>query len=76
MADGPIIELSGRKWVMLEMTSEAADTEIYNIVLATGYKGQLLMFNFNSTKKDFPNFEKALRESIASIKVPSEDAAR
>lgn len=65
-----IIEHSGRKWLFMEMTSFAVDTDIYNIMMITGYDNRMLVFNFNSTKEDFPKFEKALRKSLASIKIP------
>jgi hypothetical protein len=65
-----IIEHSGRKWLFMEMTSKAIDTDIYNIMMMTGYDNRMLIFNFNSTKEDFPKFEKALRASLASIKIP------
>jgi hypothetical protein len=67
--ENKIIELSGRKWVYLELTSTAVDTDIYNIMLVTGYKDQTLFFNFNSTKEEFKKYERALRESINSIKI-------
>ena len=63
------IELSGRKWGYLEMTSTAIDTDIYNIMLFTGYKGQMLVFNFNSTKEEFRKYERALRKSIKTIRI-------
>ncbi|HHK74947.1 MAG TPA: hypothetical protein ENJ57_07265 [Rhizobiales bacterium] len=65
--DNRIIDLSGQKWVLLEMTSHAIDTDIHNIMLLTGHKGQMLVFNFNSTKKEFPKHEAALRKAIKSI---------
>ncbi|TWT86171.1 hypothetical protein Mal64_39110 [Pseudobythopirellula maris] len=65
-----IVEHSGRKWVLMEMTSSAVDTDIYNIMLVTGYKNQMLLFNFNSTKEDFPKYEKLLRASLYSITIP------
>jgi hypothetical protein len=64
-----IMEFEGKKWGYLELTSSAIDTDIYNIMLFTSYKGKLLIFNFNSTKSDFPTYEKALRESIKSIRI-------
>ena len=64
-----IIEKKGTKWVYLEMTSRAIDQDVHNIMLATSYKGQFLIFNFNSTKKEFPLYEEALRKSIDSIEV-------
>jgi hypothetical protein len=65
-----IVEHSGRKWLFMEMTSSALDTDIYNIMMITGYEKRMLIFNFNSTKEDFPKYEKALRASLDSIKIP------
>ena len=65
-----IIEHSGQKWLMMELTSNAVDSDIYNIMLMTGFEGRMLIFNFNSTKKDFPMHEAALRKSLKSIKLP------
>lgn len=65
-----IIEHSGQKWLMMEMTSNAVDTDIYNIMLLTGFEGKMLIFNFNSTKEDFPKYEAALRKSLESISLP------
>ncbi|MDB4618242.1 hypothetical protein OAG53_01055 [Akkermansiaceae bacterium] len=65
-----IIEHSGQKWLMMEMTSNAVDTDIYNIMLMTGFEGKMLIFNFNSTKEDFPKYEAALRKSLKSVKLP------
>jgi len=65
-----IIQLSGQKWIMIEMTSNAVDTDIYNIMLVTGYEGKMLVFNFNSTKEDFPKYEAKLRKSLRSITLP------
>ena len=62
-----LVDLVGQKWLVLEMTSRAIDQDIHNIVLITPHKGKMLMFNFNSTKKDFPKMEKLLRDSIKSI---------
>ena len=64
-----VIPLSGQNWLLLEMSSNAIDTDIHNIILITGYKGKLLMFNFNSTKEDFLKYENVLRQSLQSIKL-------
>jgi hypothetical protein len=64
-----IIEKEGKKWIYFEMTSHAIDTDIYNIILVTPYKGKTLMFNFNSTREEFPKIEKELRASIESIRI-------
>jgi len=74
-----IIRKDGTDWIYMEMTSNAIDTEIYNMMLVTGYENQMLVFNFNSTKKDFPKYEAQLRKSIESIslipKKSAQDAA-
>ena len=67
-----IIEQSGQKWLLMEMTSNAVDTDIYNIMLMTGFEGKMLVFNFNSTKEDFPKYEAALRKSLKSVKLPKQ----
>jgi len=51
----------------MEMTSRAIDQDIHNIVLITSHKGKMLMFNFNSTKNEFPKMESILRDSINTI---------
>lgn len=65
-----IRELAGQKWVFFELMSNAADTDIHNMMLVTGYQDRMLIFNFNSTKSDFPKYEKELRQSIETIKIP------
>ncbi len=65
-----IIEHSGQKWLFLEMTSSAVDTDIHNIMLVTGFEGKMLVFNFNSTKQDFPKHEAALRKSLKTVTLP------
>lgn len=64
-----IIELAGQQWILLEMTSNAIDTDIHNIMLLTSHQGKMLVFNFNSTKAEFPEVENILRHSIRSIKL-------
>ena len=67
-----IIDHSGQKWLLMEMTSNAVDTNIYNIMLITGFEGKMLAFNFNSTKEDFPKYEAELRKSLKSINLPTQ----
>lgn len=64
-----IIELAGQRWLFMEMTSNAVDTDIHNMMLITGLDDQMLVFNFNSTKDAFPQAESALRTSLRSITI-------
>ncbi len=63
------ITLAGQKWGYLEMTTTAVDTNIHNIMLFTGHNGQMLVFNFNSTKEEFPKYEQALRKAVETIQI-------
>jgi len=64
-----IIELSGRKWFHLEMTSNAIDTDIHNHLYSTSFDGKALIFGFNSTVKEYPKMKVALEKSVQSIKL-------
>ncbi len=64
-----IVQRAGQRWIELEATSNAIDTDIHNLMLITPYDGKLLTFNFNSTKEQFPKFERELRTSIDSIRL-------
>ncbi len=61
-------DINGHKSVYLEFTTQARDTIIHNILIATPYNKQMLVFNFNSTKEEFAKYESALRTSVSSIK--------
>ena len=65
--DRRILDKQGQQWILFEMTSRALDTDIHNIMLVTPRKGKMLVFNFNSTKEEFPKVEAALRKSLDSI---------
>ncbi len=65
-----VIDISGKKWIYLEMTSNAIDTDIHNIMLVTSYGKDMLIFNFNSTKEEFSQYESELRDSVNTIKLP------
>lgn len=66
--ENDIITLDGKEWIMFEMTSNAIDTDIHNLLLVTILDDKLLMFNFNSVKSEFSKYEEAFRESIESIR--------
>jgi len=64
-----VISMQDQQWIYLELTSHAVDTDIHNIVLVTPHKDKALIFNFNSTKSEFPKVEAKLRESLRSIRL-------
>lgn len=65
-----IIELSGKSWIYFEMTSNAENVDIYNIMLLTSYGKEMLIFNINSTNEEFSKYESDLRHSVKTIKLP------
>lgn len=64
-----IVEINGKQWLCMELTSSAVDTDIHNMMLITTYEGDLFMANFNSTKREFPEVEKELRRCIQTLVV-------
>ena len=63
-----IVDLNGMKWIQLEFSSRATDTDIHNVMLITSRYGRMLIFNFNSTRSEFPSVARSIRASILSIK--------
>lgn len=61
------VTFGGRRWMHLEMTSTAIDTDIHNHMYATSFAGQALFFNFNATVKDYPAAKESLMRSVRSI---------
>jgi len=64
-----LVTIDGRRWAFFEMTSQAQDTGIHNIMLVTSMAGRMLVMNFNSTVRDFPSYEAALRKGVASVRL-------
>lgn len=64
-----VVTFKGQEWLFLEMTSTAIDTDIHNIILVTSHGTQMVIFNFNSTRKEFSLYEQSLRTSIESISI-------
>lgn len=67
-----LIDVDGRKWFHLEMTSYAIDTDIHNHLYATSFDGKLLIFGFNSTVKEYSQMKEPLEKSFRSIKLNGE----
>lgn len=64
-----LIDVEGRKWVHLEMTSYAIDTDIHNHLYSTSFDGKVLTFGFNSTVKEYPLVKETLEKSFRSIRL-------
>jgi|TARA_R110000868_G_scaffold317817_2_gene578633 hypothetical protein len=64
-----VLTFKGREWIYFEMTSNAIDTGIYNIMLFTPYGKKMLAFNFNSTIDEIEQYKPVFYKSIESIAV-------
>jgi hypothetical protein len=64
-----VIQMGGREWIYFEMTSNAIDTNIYNMMLVTAYNNEMLLFNFNSTIEEIETYRKSFHSSIESISI-------
>lgn len=65
------VEINGVRWIHFEVLSPALDAEIHNDMYFTSVGQRMLLFNFNSTRSEYPKYEKALARSAASIRVRS-----
>ena len=63
------VTINGRKWLHLEMTSHAIDTDIHNHMYATSFDGKALIFGFNSTIENYPKMKVSLLNSAQTITV-------
>lgn len=64
-----IVVINGRKWVHLEVASEAPDEDLHNHQYTTSFDGRALVFGFNSTVKEYPQVKDALLRSAQTIQV-------
>ncbi len=59
---------AGREWVQLEFLSDAADTKIENVMVATSVDGRMLVVSFNVTQELAGEWLSVGKEIIKSIK--------
>jgi hypothetical protein len=64
-----IVVINGRKWVHLEVASEAPDADLHNHQYTTSFDGHALVFGFNSTVKEYPQVKDAFLSSARTIQV-------
>jgi hypothetical protein len=63
------VKVDGRKAILFDFVTPAADTEIHNLMLATSVDGRLLLTTFNTTKEQAPEWLEVGRESLLSVKI-------
>lgn len=64
-----IITLNGKKFIYLELTSNAIDQDIHNIILITFFREKIFLVNFNSTKTEFNTMGPILKKCANSVVV-------
>lgn len=64
-----VVTINGRQWVHFEVMSEVPDVDLHNHQYTTSFNGGALVFGFNSTNKDYPQYKDALLKSAQSIEI-------
>lgn len=59
----------GREWIQLEFQSDAVDTKIHNIMMATSAGGKMLVVSFNCTDEQSVEWLDVGREIVNSCQV-------
>ena len=62
-----IVTINDRQWVHFEVKSDVPDLNLHNHQYATSFDGGALVFGFNSTSKEYPQFKDAFLKSAQSI---------
>lgn len=63
------VVINGRKWIHLEVASEAPDANLHNHQYTTSFDKHALVFGFNSTVKEYPQVKDAFLRSAQTIQV-------
>ncbi|HSE32415.1 MAG TPA: hypothetical protein VLA93_12665 [Pyrinomonadaceae bacterium] len=64
-----VVTINGRKWVHFEVMSEVPDLDLHNHQYTTSFNGGALVFGFNSTVKEYPQYKDALLQSAQSMEI-------
>jgi hypothetical protein len=64
-----IKKINGRDFVVIEMVTPAADTEVYNLMFVTSSGGRLLMGTFNCTVDKQKEWQPLAERILGSVKV-------
>ncbi len=67
--DSSIVEINGRRWFRLDLTTSAIDTRIRNMMLGTVYEGRVLLVGFNTTKPLEKRWLESGRKMLDSLKL-------
>jgi hypothetical protein len=64
-----IKKINGRDFIVIEMVTPAADTEVYNLMFVTSSGGRLLMGTFNCTVDKLKEWQPLAERILGSVKV-------
>ena len=62
-----IIDVNGKKWILFEITSNAVDQDIHNMMIMTFFRGRMFMVNFNATESAFQEVGSELKRCIQTL---------
>ena len=71
-----IVPINDRQWVHFEIKSEAPDVDLHNHQYTTSFNGGALVFGFNSTVKEYQQFQDAFLKSAQCITVKDSETPR
>lgn len=60
--------IGGKDWLLMEMTSDAPNFDMHNIILIKALDGKMLLLTISAALKDFEKLEADLRKTVDSIK--------
>ncbi len=67
--DSNLIQINGRRYLMLDVRTPAIDTEIRNMIVGTSFEGRLLLLTFNAVRALEETWVPVGTEIIQSIKI-------
>lgn len=62
-------QVNGKKFIVMEFVSQAADTRIYNLMAITSLEGRLAMITFNCTESQMKEWVPTGKKMISSIQI-------
>lgn len=70
-----MVSLNGKRWVFLDLTAKAADSDIRNNMYFTAHRGEVLGINAVSTVGEWPKVAELLAQSIGTVRLSETSAA-
>lgn len=63
-----VSKIGGQDWLLMEMSSDAPDFDMHNIILIRPHAGKMMLITISAALKDFDKLEADLWAAVESIK--------